>query len=163
MRRCTAGREAAARRRERSITIEMLDRAIAAVGRPIAPGDAVLIRTGQERYGITDPKYFNQPGMSRESTLHLTSLGATILGTDAVGWDLPFPVMAARFRATGVKETLRDGHEAITQREAFIVQQLTNLKALPPNGFDVGFFPIKLANCSAAPARVVAFVPDDVG
>lgn len=141
------------------ISIEMLDRAIEAAGRPIAPGDAVLIRTGQERYTIEDPEFFNQPGMSREGTLHLTSLGATVLGTDGIGWDLPFPVMKARFRATGVKETLWDGHKAITQREAFIVQQLTNLKALPPTGFHVGFFPMKLANCSAAPARVVAFVP----
>jgi hypothetical protein len=30
--------------------------------------------------------------------------------------------------------------------------------ALPPSGFMVGFFPIKLAHCSAAPAQVVGFV-----
>jgi kynurenine formamidase len=35
---------------------------------------------------------------------------------------------------------------------------MTNLGALPLSGFMVGFFPIKLAGCSAAPARVVAFV-----
>jgi hypothetical protein len=35
---------------------------------------------------------------------------------------------------------------------------MTKLGALPLSGFMVGFFPIKLANCSAAPARVVAFV-----
>jgi kynurenine formamidase len=40
----------------------------------------------------------------------------------------------------------------------FIVQQLVNLAALPPSGFKVGFFPLPLAGCSAAPARVVAFV-----
>jgi kynurenine formamidase len=39
------------------------------------------------------------------------------------------------------------------------VQQLTNLAALPAHGFTVGFFPMKLARCSAAPARVVAFLP----
>ena len=142
------------------ITVEMLDRAIAAVGRPIDQGDAVLIRTGQERYTIDDREFFNQPGMSREGTLHLTELGATILGTDAVGWDLPFPVMNARFRSSGDKTLLWDGHKAITRREAFIVQQLVNLASLPLTGFHVAFFPIKLANCSAAPARVVAFVPD---
>lgn len=43
--------------------------------------------------------------------------------------------------------------------KAIIVQHLTNLGALPLTGFHVGFFPIKLAHCSAAPARVVAFVP----
>jgi kynurenine formamidase len=35
---------------------------------------------------------------------------------------------------------------------------MTNLGALPLAGFMVGFFPIKLAGCSAAPARIVAFV-----
>lgn len=142
------------------IPIAALDRAIEAAGRPIAAGDAVLIRTGQERYTLDDAEFYNQPGMSREATLYLTSLGATILGTDAVGWDLPFRVMNAKFRETGNRQVLWDGHKAITEREAFIVQQLTNLAALPPTGFHVGFFPIKLARCSAAPARVVAFVPD---
>lgn len=140
------------------ITIAMLDEALKATGRTINPGDAVLIRTGQERYTLDDPEFFNQPGMSRASTLHLTGQGTTILGTDAVGWDLPFGVMGGRFRETGDKSLLWDGHKAIVQQEAFIVQQMTNLAALPLSGFMVGFFPIKLARCSAAPARVVAFV-----
>jgi kynurenine formamidase len=140
------------------ITIEMLDAALATTGRKINAGDAVLIRTGQERYSMTDPEYYTQPGMSRASTLHLTSQGATILGTDAVGWDLPFRIMTQKFKETGDKSVLWDGHKAIVQKEAFIVQQMTNLGALPLSGFMVGFFPLKLARCSAAPARVVAFV-----
>ncbi|MCU0921813.1 MAG: cyclase family protein [Burkholderiaceae bacterium] len=140
------------------ITIEMLDRALEATGRRIEEGDAVLIRTGQERYTLTDPLFYAQPGMSRASTLHLTAQGATILGTDAVGWDLPFGVMAKKFKETGDKQALWDGHKAILLREAFIVQQMTNLGALPLSGFMVGFFPMKLAGCSGAPARVVAFV-----
>lgn len=107
---------------------------------------------------MTDPLFYAQPGMSRAGTLHLIELGATILGTDAVAWDLPFGVMAKRFKETGNNAVLWDGHKAIVKKEAFIVQQLTNLGALPTSGFMVGFFPIKLANCSAAPARVVAFV-----
>jgi kynurenine formamidase len=142
------------------ITPDMLDKAITAVGRAVEPGDAVLLRTGQEAFTMDDPQFYNQPGMSAEATLHLTQMGATILGTDAVGWDLPFRLMNAKFRESGDKTLLWDGHKAITRREAFIVQQLTNLAALPPTGFHVGFFPIKLARCSAAPARVVAFVPD---
>lgn len=140
------------------ITIEMLDAAIAATGKSVQAGMAVLIRTGQERYTLSDPQFYQQPGMSRASTLHLTKLGATILGTDAVGWDLPFGLMGRKFQATRDKSVLWDGHKAIVDREAFIVQQMTNLGALPLTGFMVGFFPIKLAHCSAAPARVVAFV-----
>lgn len=140
------------------ITIEMLDKALAATGTSIQDGDAVLIRTGQERYTVSDPEFFDQPGMSRASTLHLCRQGATILGTDGLGWDRPFGKMTAEFRATGDKTLLWDGHKAIVDKEAFIVQQMTNLGALPLSGFMVGFFPIKLADCSAAPARVVAFV-----
>jgi kynurenine formamidase len=107
---------------------------------------------------MTDPEYYTQPGMGRAGTLHLTRQGATILGTDAVGWDLPFRLMTQKFRETGDRSVLWDGHKAIVDKEAFIVQQMTNLGALPLSGFMVGFFPIKLARCSAAPARVVAFV-----
>ncbi len=140
------------------ITIEMLDAALEKTGSKIEPGMAVLIRTGQEQYEITDAQFFQQPGMSRASTLHLTRQGATVLGTDAVGWDLPFGLMTKKFKETGDNSVLWDGHKAITEREAFIVQQMSNLGALPLSGFMVGFFPIKLARCSAAPARVVAFV-----
>ena len=136
----------------------MLDKALAETGTTINEGDAVLIRTGQERFDINDPEYFNQPGMSRASTLHLTRQGATILGTDALAWDRPFGKMTEQFRATGDKSLLWDGHKAIVEKEAFIVQQMANLAALPVSGFVVGFFPIKLAECSAAPARVVAFL-----
>ena len=140
------------------ITTEMLDAALAATGKTIQQGDAVLIRTGQERYTMTDPLFYQQPGMSRASTLHLTRQGATILGTDAVGWDLPFGVMARKFQETRDKSVLWDGHKAIVEKEALIVQQMCNFNELPLSGFMVGFFPLKLARCSAAPARVVAFV-----
>jgi kynurenine formamidase len=36
------------------------------------------------------------------------------------------------------------------------MEQLTNLSALPANGFKVAVFPLKIKGASAAPARVVA-------
>lgn len=143
---------------QESITIAALERALAAVGRPIAAGDAVLIRTGQERYQVSDREYFDYPGMSREGTLFLTERGATILGTDAFAWDRPFPVMIKAFRETGDNRHIWDGHKAIREKEAFIVQRMVNFAALPLAGFTVGFFPLKLKAASAAPARVVAFL-----
>ena len=67
-------------------------------------------------------------------------------------------VRVRTFRDTGDPKQIWDGHFAGREREVFIVQQLTNLQSLPAHGFKVGFFPIKLAHCSAAPARVVAFL-----
>jgi kynurenine formamidase len=140
------------------IPVDVLQAAIDAVGAPIGPGSAVLLRTGQERHGIADPGFYNYPGMTRAGTLFLAGLGAKVLGTDAVGWDRPFAEMRRAFEESGDPAEIWDGHFAGREREVFIVQQLANLAALPPSGFRVGFFPMKLARCSAAPARVVAFL-----
>jgi kynurenine formamidase len=140
------------------IAVEALTAAIDATGRAIREGDAVLLRTGQEDFDLDDMRTFHYPGMTREGTLFLAEQGAKVLGTDALGWDRPFGVMAKAFRETGNRAEIWDGHFAGREREVFIVQQLTNLGALPTTGFKVGFFPIKLARASAAPARVVAFL-----
>ena len=118
----------------------------------------MLLRTGQEDFDLDDMRTFHYPVMTREGTLFLSEQGAKVLGTDALGWDRPFGVMAKAFRETGSRAEIWDGHFAGREREVFIVQQLANLGALPTTGFKVGFFPIKLARASAAPARVVAFL-----
>jgi kynurenine formamidase len=141
-----------------TITVQALEESLDAIDAEVPTGGAVLLRTGQEVYDISDLGFYNYPGMSREATLFLAEAGAKVLGTDAGGWDLPFPVMAEKFRQTRDSSVLWDGHRAGREREVFIVQQLTNLGAVPSSGFHVGFFPIKLARASAAPARVVAFI-----
>lgn len=140
------------------ITVDALERALAKNGAPVPAGGAVLLRTGQEAFGVGDEGFYRYPGMRRDGTLHLAGLGAKLLGTDALGWDRPFDVMRRAFLASGDPAEIWDGHFAGRDREVFIVQQLSNLAALPPSGFKVGFFPLRLAGCSAAPARVVAFL-----
>lgn len=142
----------------KGIGVDALQAALAANGAAIEPGSAILLRTGQERFSLSDREFFFYPGMTRAGTLFLSGLGATVLGTDALGWDRPFGVMAKAFKETGDRSEIWDGHFAGRDREVFIVQQLTNLSALPANGFSVGFFPLRMKGCSAAPARVVAFV-----
>jgi len=142
-----------------AITVEALKQAVNELGADIPPGSALMLRTGQEKYGLGDLEMFNYPGMRRDGTLYLAGLGAKVLGTDALGWDRPFMVMRQEFLATGDASVIWDGHFAGREKEVFIVQQLHNLGALPPKGFQVGFFPLRLARCSASPARVVAFLP----
>jgi hypothetical protein len=38
--------------------------------------------------------------------------------------------------------------------------RLVNLRALPPDGFQVACFPLRIEGAGAAPARVVASVPE---
>jgi kynurenine formamidase len=140
------------------IAIEALKEALVANGGKVTPGCAILLRTGQERYDLSQREFFTYPGMTRESTLFLSGLGAKVLGTDALGWDRPINMMKEVFQKTRDKRDIWDGHFAGRDREIFIVQQLANLAALPANGFKVAFFPLRLARCSAAPARVVAFL-----
>lgn len=142
-----------------AFTVEELKSAVDALGTPITQGSAIMLRTGQERFGIEDTGLYTYPGMRRDGTLYLAELGAKVLGTDALGWDRPFRVMREEFGATGDTNVIWDGHFAGRDREVFIIQQMSNLAALPTSGFKVGFFPLRLARCSAAPARAVAFVP----
>jgi kynurenine formamidase len=140
------------------IPVEGLKSALARTGGSVTPGSAILLRTGQEQYTLSDEGFYRYPGMTRAGTLYLAGLGAKVLGTDALGWDRPINIMKEVFQRTHNRADIWDGHYAGREREVFIVQQLVNLAALPPAGFKVGFFPIKLARCSAAPARVVAFL-----
>ncbi len=140
------------------IPVPTLAAAIERLGVPVPRGGAVLLRTGQEQFPLSDPRYFNYPGMTRDGTLYLAERGAKVLGTDALGWDRPFPVMREAFHSTGDPGQIWDGHFAGRDREVFIVQQLVGLAELPAHGFKVGFFPLRLVGCSAAPARVVAFI-----
>jgi kynurenine formamidase len=140
------------------ISVAALQAALERSGRKVAKGCAILLRTGQEAYPIGDNRFFTYPGMTREGTLFLAGLGAKVLGTDALGWDRPFRAMRDAFQKSRDPKQIWDGHFAGREREVFIVQQLANLGSLPASGFKVGFFPLKLARCSAAPARVVAFV-----
>jgi kynurenine formamidase len=141
------------------ISVDALKRALSASGATPTPGCAIMLRTGQEKYSVRDLALLSYPGMTREGTLFLAGLGAKVLGTDALGWDRPFAVLKSAFKQTGNRAEIWDGHFAGRDKEVFIVQQLTNLAALPSKGFKVGFFPLRLARCSASPARVVAFVP----
>ena len=144
--------------RGKGISVNALQEAIKESGASIQSGTAVLIRTGQELYDVGDVEYYQYPGMTRDGTLFLAELGAKVLGTDAVGWDRPIPEMSRAFAESGDPGEIWDGHFAGREREVFIIQQLVNLAALPATGFKLGAFPLKLAGCSAAPARVVAFV-----
>ena len=68
--------------------------------------------------------------------------------------------MRKAFLDTGDPSQIWDGHFAGRDRKVLIVQQLADLGALPTGRVRVGFFPLRLAGCSAAPERVVAFIDD---
>jgi kynurenine formamidase len=87
--------------------------------------------------------------------------GHRVMGIDAWGWDAPLHLQAARASAERRPGIFWAAHQVDLAYAQ--IERLVNLGALPPQGFTVSCFPLRLAGGSAAPARVVALVPDEAG
>lgn len=140
------------------ITKDDIQHAIEKIDYTIQPWDIVLIRTDRDKlWGHYDYPWVH-PGMTREATLFLLERGVKILGTDAYGFDRPFPVM---FKETknGKKSSLWPAHFAGRDKEYLHIEKLANLDKLPPYGFLFIAFPILIEKASAGWVRAVALVP----
>ena len=142
------------------ITAADMEEALAKSGGTIGPGTIVLIRTGRDQFLGTKDYWKRGTGMSAEATDWLLDKGVTITGIDQWGWDVPFHYQIARSKAEGRRDIFWEGHRVGQKRPYWHMEQLTNLAALPPHGFKVCVFPLKLVGASAAPARVVALLDD---
>lgn len=139
------------------ITVEDIQNDLEKSGADIKPGDIVLIRTGRDQ--LTGDDYVNRgTGMSRAATEWLIGRGVKVMGIDQWGFDLPVRYMAKKAKETQDKTLFWQAHLVGQQHEYLHMEQLTNLGALPPFGFKVAVFPLKIKGASAAPARVVAIL-----
>lgn len=143
-----------------AITVDDLRDALAKIGHTLAPGEIVLIHSGNDRRWGT-PEYFTHgSGMSADATRFILEHGVRVTGIDSWGWDRPLPVLAAEAKATGRGDLFWEAHFVGLEREYCHMERLTNLDQLPPRGFTVCAFPLKVKGGSAGPARVVAIVPE---
>ena len=101
--------------------------------------------------------------MGRESTLWLLERGVKVIGIDSWGFDIPFDVMKEAYQKTGDAGGLWAAHYAGIEREYCQIEKLANLHLLPPHGFLVMAFPVKIARASAGWVRCVALVQDSNG
>jgi kynurenine formamidase len=135
-----------------------LEKALHAIDYTLRPLDIVMIMTGCDKR-LGSEAYFDQPGMTRESTLWLTSQGIKVIGIDAYGFDRKFADMAEEFRRTGDASGLWEAHFAGLEQEYCQIEKLVRLDEIPrPTGFKVACFPIKVQNASGGWCRPVAFV-----
>jgi kynurenine formamidase len=95
-------------------------------------------------------------GFGRAATLHLLDMGVEVVGTDSYTWDPAFKATAARFQETGDKSILWEGHKAGREKPYWQMEKLCNLEQLPPTGYTVICFPVKIHRASAGWTRVVA-------
>jgi kynurenine formamidase len=140
------------------ITVGDIERELQRINYQLKPMDIVLMNTGRDIYCGREEYIFMGCGVTAPATRWLYERGIRVMGIDAWGWDQPLYLQA---------------HEAINRNEAGIfwaahqvdlpychMERLVNLGSLPAYGFKVACFPLKIEKGSAAPARVVAILPE---
>jgi cyclase len=124
------------------------------------PLDIALLRTGADRRHGT-PEYFTEfTGLDGPATELLLGLGVRVIGTDAFSLDAPFTDIIERYRRTGDRDVLWPAHFAGRRQEYCQIERLANLDLLPPHGFTVACFPVKIARAGAGWTRAVALLAE---
>ena len=128
------------------------------IGRRLRPLDIVLVRTGRDAF-YEEPDYMQKGcGVTAEATHYLYEQGVRVMGIDSWGWDRPLFRQAEEAVAEKKAGVFWEAHQA--DLAYCQIERLVNLAPLPPFGFQVACFPLKIRAASAAPARVVAILPD---
>ena len=122
----------------------------------LKPLDIVLVQTGRDIYYGSPDYFFKGCGVTNEATRWLYDQGIRVMGIDAWGWDKPLHLQAGEALAKNEAGVFWSAHQAGIPYSH--MERLVNLAALPPTGFQVACFPLKIQNASAAPARVVAIL-----
>jgi kynurenine formamidase len=140
------------------IDVEDLDGALGRVGHELAAGDIVLVRTGRDAF-LEELAYLALgPAVTAEATRWLYERGVRVMGIDAWGWDGPLHLQAQEALERDEPGIFWAAHQC--DLDYCQIERLANLAELPASGFRVACFPLRIAGASAAPARVVAMVPE---
>jgi kynurenine formamidase len=129
------------------------------IGHEIRPLEIVVVNTrAGSRYGEAD--YVDSGcGMGKAATLWLLERGVRLTGTDGWSWDAPFSYTRRRVQETGDASLIWEGHRAGREIGYSHLEKLHNLELLPPDGFEVVCFPVKVHRASAGWTRAVAILP----
>ena len=124
----------------------------------IPAGSVVIVRSGWAKfwpdwnayYGSDTPEdvtTLHFPGISETAAAVLAERGVAGVGIDTASID---PGVSSLFEA----------HQVLGTANAFNLENLTNVESLPASGFAIIAMPMKIADGTGAPARVVALIPD---
>ena len=140
------------------VDVSDVERALTEIGYAIRKRDIVLVRTGRDAF-YGEPDYmWRGCAVTADATRWLYERGVRVMGIDAWGWDGPLDRQAEETltrRAPGVFWAAHQCDLPYSQ-----IERLVNLGALPPFGFTVACFPLKIQGGSAGPARAVAILAD---
>lgn len=135
-----------------------IETALGRIPHRLAPGEIVLLRTGADA-AWGRPEYPEKgSGLGRAALLWLLERGVRVVGTDAWGLDRPFGAMRTAYVQGGDASVIWPTHFAGRERAYCQLEKLAHLELLPPTGFTLACFPVKLARSGAAWVRAVALV-----
>jgi kynurenine formamidase len=133
-----------------------VESALTTITHTLAPGDIVLIHTGRDAF-YGQPDYMDRgPGVTAAATRWIYDQGVRVMGIDAWGWDRPLRLQAQDALEREEPGIFWEAHQADLDYSQ--IERLVNLDQLPPTGFTVACFPLRITRASAAPARVVAML-----
>lgn len=133
-----------------------VEAALGAVNYSLKPLDIVLLRTGRDAYYGRADYVLRGCAVSPEATHWLFERGVRVMGIDAWGWDGPLDRQARAALAQRKSGVFWAAHQCDLPYSQ--IERLVNLGALPPFGFKLACFPLKIEGGSAGPARVVAIL-----
>jgi kynurenine formamidase len=135
-----------------------LDEALLSLGYALKPRDIVLVRTGRDLFQEQPDYMMRGCRITAEATQWLCDRGVRVMGIDAWGWDGPLDRQAAEALERNEPGIFWAAHQC--DRAYSQIERLVNLGALPPFGFKVACFPLKIRGGSAGPTRAVAMIDD---
>ncbi|MDB6082912.1 MAG: cyclase [Gammaproteobacteria bacterium] len=108
-------------------------------------GRAVLVNTGWDRHWRTDRYFEGHPFLTEAAAAYLRDRGATLVGIDSLNID-------------DTNDPTRPVHSILLAAGIPIVEHLTNLSALPIDGFTFSAAPPKIVAMGTFPVRAHAIL-----
>jgi kynurenine formamidase len=140
-----------------AVDVDDVEEELQRIGHELGERDIVLVMTGRDAH-YRDPGYMALgPGVTAAATHWLWDRGVRVMGIDAWGWDRPLWMQAQEAVERDEGGIFWAAHQA--DLPYCQIERLVNLGSLPPTGFKVACFPLRIIGASAAPARVVAITP----
>jgi kynurenine formamidase len=142
------------------VTAAEVEAELMRIGHTLSPLEIVVVNTAAgKRYGA-DEYVTAGCGMGYEATMYLLERGVRLTGTDGWSWDAPFVHTREKYAATGDASLIWEGHKAGRDIGYCHLEKLHNLEVLPPTGFTIACFPMKIRAASAGWTRAVAIFED---
>lgn len=138
--------------------MEDVKEALRKIDYTLKAGDIVCLMFGADkRYG--QASYWTDfPGMSGDATHWIIDQGVKVIGTDAMGFDIPFEKIRSNFEENQNRDTIWEAHRVGMEKEYCQIEKMANLDRLPPHGFKICCFPIPIEKASAGWVRPVAII-----